>query len=67
MVLRQSTPAGPRVQALRAHQAFDPVQAAGYAFGEDVVPDPTSAIGAIAANVTGPDPDADLVILASAS
>lgn len=39
------------------------MQTAGYAFGQEVVPDPASAIGAVAADVAGPDPGADLVII----
>ena len=39
----------PRPQCLPAHQAFDAVQAARHAFGENVVPDPARAVGTVAA------------------
>jgi hypothetical protein len=48
------------LETLLAHEAFDPMQAAGYALCQEVVPDSPSAVGA---DTTGPDPGADLIVV----
>src|SRR3546814_1183285 len=50
-------PASPRPcsQPLRPHQSFDPVQAAGYPVGQQIVPDTARTIGAIASYMAGTD------------
>ena len=45
------------------HEPFDPMQAAGDAFGEQVVPDTAGTVGAVAANMAGPDPGTDQFIV----
>lgn len=62
MLLGQTAAAWPCPQTLLAHETFDPMQAAGYAF-QEVMPDPASAVSAIAADVAGPDPGTDLLII----
>ena len=64
LILGQSTATGPSPQPLRLHEPFDPMQAAGDAFGEQVMPDTAGTVGAIAANMAGPDPGADHFVVA---
>lgn len=66
MILGQSTATGPSLQPLRLHEPFDPMQAAGDAFGEQVVADTAGTEGAIAAKMAGPDPGADHLVVAGA-
>ena len=53
MILGKPTPPRPCSQTLRPHEPFDPVQAAGYPVGQQVVPDTTRAIGAITSYMAG--------------
>jgi len=63
-ILGQAPPAGTCPQAFLAHQPFDAMETRIEPFGQHVVPDPSSAIGAIAAGKAGSDPgDEHLIIL----
>lgn len=48
------------------HEPFDPTQAAQDAFGQQDVPDAASAVSDVAANMVGPVPRADHLIIAGA-
>lgn len=63
LILGQPATTGSCPQPLGLHEPFDPMQAAGDAFGEQVMPDTAGTIGAVAANMAGPDPCTDHFIV----
>ena len=64
-ILGQASPAGPGPQPLLMHQPLDTVQPGIQAFGQNIMPDPTGAIGAVRAGKARTDPSQQDVIVQS--
>lgn len=55
MILRHTAPPRPGHQPVHAHLPFVSAQATGKAFGQEIMPDATRAIGSIAGDKAGTD------------
>ena len=64
-ILGQATPTGTCPQPFLAHQPFNAVQPNIQPVGKNVMPDPTSTIGAIGAGKAGTDPGQQHFIIMS--
>ncbi len=64
MILGKPAPPRHCSQTLRAHEPFDPVQAAGFPIGQQVVPDTARTIDAIASYMAGTDLRTDHLVVA---